>query len=53
MAILRRPGEKDRVIEPRWYRGLALKSLRVIVALALSPLLIPIIVFVLIFRRGK
>lgn len=52
-AILRRPGCKDLVIEPRWYHGLGTKILRGIAVIVLLPLIVPIFLYTLIFRRGK
>jgi hypothetical protein len=52
-AILRRPGCKAVVIEPRWYHHLGMKAIRAVVVIILSPLIVPILLYVLIFRRGK
>ena len=53
MAFLRPADGKGRVIKRRWHTGLGRKIFRLVVAAVLTPLILPVAIFVVAFRRDR
>lgn len=53
MAFLRPADGKRRVIKRRWHTGLGRRVLRLFVAIVLTPLILPVAIFVVAFRRDR